>query len=115
MIYITYFVEQSPSWEANQFVASQEIPCILWNPKVHYRIHNCLLPVSILSQPNLVHTPTSHFLKIHPPIFACTSPVDSFPQVSPPKPYTRLSPPSALRAPPIILLDFITFTIYNLH
>jgi len=27
-------MEQSPSWAANQFSASQEIPCIFWNPKV---------------------------------------------------------------------------------
>jgi len=27
-------MEQSPSWEANRFSASQEIPRILWNPKV---------------------------------------------------------------------------------
>jgi len=33
----TYSMEQSPSWEANWFAASQEIPCILRNPKVHYR------------------------------------------------------------------------------
>jgi len=27
----------SPSWESNGFSASQEIPHILWNPRVHYR------------------------------------------------------------------------------
>ena len=62
---INYSMEQSPSWEANWFAASQVIPRILWNPKVHYRIHNCPSPVPILSQLDPVHTPTSHFLKIH--------------------------------------------------
>jgi hypothetical protein len=65
---LTYSIEQSPSWEANRFVASQDIPRILLNRKVLYRIHNCPPPFSILSQPNPVHTPTSHFLKIHPNI-----------------------------------------------
>ena len=61
-------MENNP-WEANQFSASQEIPCILLNPKVHYRIHNSSppAPVPILSHLDPVHNPTSHFLKIHLP------------------------------------------------
>ena len=58
-------MEQSPSWWANRFSASQEIPRILYNLKVHHRSHKCQPPVLIPSQLDPVHTPTSHFLKIH--------------------------------------------------
>ena len=46
---------QSPSWEANWFAASQEIPRISQNPKIHYCTHKasttCLYPGQAQSSP----------------------------------------------------------------
>ena len=72
---LTYSMVQSPSWAANWFAASQEIPRISRNTKVHHRTRSLPRPppVSILGQPNPVHIPTSQLLEIHPNIFhPCT-------------------------------------------
>ena len=43
---------QSPSWAADWFAVSQEIPRISRNPKVHYRTHKRTPPVPISLTPN---------------------------------------------------------------
>ena len=51
--------EQSSSWEAKWFSASQEIPRILRNQNIHYRIQTRPPPVPILSQLDPVHAPAN--------------------------------------------------------
>jgi len=48
---LIYSTKHSPSWEANRFSVSQEIPRILRIPEVHYR-DDIPPPVPILSQIN---------------------------------------------------------------
>ena len=105
---------QSPSWEANWFAASQEIPRISRNPKVHYRTQNRPPPVPILGQPNPVHIHISHLQEIRPNIIHPSTPRS--PQWSPSlwfptkTLYTPLSSPiSATYPAPYIIATEIVF------
>ena len=115
---LTNYMEQSPSWEANSFSASQEIPRILWNQKVHYRIHNSPPPVPILSQINPVHVPhpTSwrSILILYIYIRLCL-PSGLFPSRFPTKTMyaSPLSPIRATCPANLILLDSVTRLIFG--
>jgi hypothetical protein len=70
---ISYLLKElSPSWEAANCAATQELPTNLWNPKVHRRVHKNPPLVLILSQIDPVQTISFYISKkyfniVHPP------------------------------------------------
>jgi hypothetical protein len=56
---------RNPSWQADSHSSSTKIPRLLWNEKVHHRVHNSPPTVPVLSQTNPVHTVPTCFIKIH--------------------------------------------------
>ena len=103
-------MQQSPSWEANRFAASQEMPRVLWNPKVHHRIHKCPPSVHILSHIDTIHFPTSHFLKLNINIILPSKPASFELRLSLRFPHHNLlhnspPPPHVLHAPPILFFS----------
>ena len=123
---LSYLAEQSPSWELNQFSASQEILLIVWNPKVHYRIHEWRTPVHILSHLDPVHAPHPTYCRS---IFILTShprlglPSDILPSCFPNNTlYTPLLSPYVLHALPTTFLSIsspssylVISTVHNAH
>ena len=103
---LTYSMEQSPSWEANCFSASQEIPHILWNPKL-------ITAFTSVCRLSLSRARSSHFMPPHPTswrsflILSSHLPLgllrELFPSVFPSKTLcTFLLSPYVLHAPPIL-------------
>jgi hypothetical protein len=58
-------MELSPFWETANCAATQELPSILWNRKIHYRVHNSPPLVPKLNQINPIHIILSYLSKIH--------------------------------------------------
>jgi hypothetical protein len=56
-------IELRPSWEADNCAATQELPRMLWNPKVHCPVQKSPLLVPIFSQINPIHTIPSYLSK----------------------------------------------------
>jgi len=114
--WLSYSMQQGLYWETNRFTNSQEIPRILRNPKVHYCIHKCSPPVSILSQINPIppHPISwtsililSYHLRLGFPNGIFPS---SFPTTTP---CTHLLSPIRATCPAhLILLDLITRIIF---
>jgi hypothetical protein len=64
LLLIYLLTKLSSSWEAANCAASQELPSILWNPKVYHRALKSPPFVPILSQNDPVHTIQSYLRSI---------------------------------------------------
>ena len=105
---LTYCMVQSPSWEANWFTASQEIPRISRNPKVQYRTHKRPPSVSILRQPTSWRSILILSAHLRLGLLSGLLPSGFHTKTL----YTPLSSPIRATCPAhLILLDFINRTI----
>ena len=83
-------------WEANRFSDSKEIPRILWNPKVHYRICTCPPPVHRdMWRIELVQDSLGQFNPVRAPFqpkpWRSILILSSFPRLGPPSCFNNIS------------------------
>jgi hypothetical protein len=65
-IFLPYFLTYlGHSWETANCAATQEVPSILWKPKVHYRVHKNSPLLPMLNQIDPMRTIPSYLSKIH--------------------------------------------------
>ena len=64
LLYLIYPMEKSPG-KATSSSASQEIPCILCKPEIHYHFHSNRPLLPILGEINPAHASPPYFLKIY--------------------------------------------------
>jgi len=53
-------MQQCSSCEADSLLVGQNRLCLLWNPKLYYRVHRILTQASKMSHTSKVHTFISH-------------------------------------------------------
>jgi hypothetical protein len=70
-------MDQGLYWEADSSSPSQNIPHILWNPKVYYHVYKCPLLDPVLSHMNPLHILPSYFFNIHFNLISLCTPVFS--------------------------------------
>jgi hypothetical protein len=114
---LTYSIQHSPSWKANWFSASQEIPCILWKLEVHCRNHKCPPHVPVLRQINPVHAPlptSRRSILILRSLLRLGLPSGLFPSGLPTKTlYTSLLSPICVTCPVHLILLYVITRIFG--